>query len=403
MKVIRKVIVILFNCLMALRSLFWKKDNSIVIMDSWFGERFADNPRFLFQFLSENKEILGLTHVVWVTHSELIINELHEMGYEAVLLGSRESIRYHKLAKYHICNNSPSGSKGRKNEIDAFYSFRAIRINLWHGIGVKGGVFCSNEYMKKKKKHPLLCTINELLQDNKFYRTFFKEPGGWGDCFWLTTTPAFTEYLHKWMLGPYNKYLELDYPRNKKCLKYTNEEARVIELLKQFEKTVLYLPTYRTETTGFEFNSLVNELNDKLLDNGFLWIQKAHSADNYVGTKEGKNILTLHPDFDINVLIPYVTVVITDYSSVSIDALYHNKPVIYYVPDWDNYSTSDRGFVEKVEDYFAGPFTKTSDEVFENLITIPSIDEQYKYVRNRYWKSGLDYEDIWNGIKNLTH
>ena len=399
-RIVRKLKVFLTNLYMATRSLFWEKDESVVIFGAWMGERFADNPRFLFQYLSENKELLGLKKVIWVTHSDEIINMLHNMGYEAVKLGSPESIHYHKIAKYHFCNNTPTGTKGNKNELDAYYSFRAKRINLWHGIGIKGGVFCSNDYLKKKTQHPFLCSMNERLNDFKFYRTFMKEPGGWGDCYWLTTTPAFTDYLHKWMIGPYNHYLELDYPRNHECLKYTKDELFIIDLIKKYEKTALYLPTYREDKSGFDFGALSNTIAKEI--NNVLWIQKTHSVDKVEETRVTGNIVTLNSSFDINVLLPFVSVVVTDYSSVSIDALYHKKPVIYYVPDWDTYKSSDRGFVVKPEDYIAGPIIKSPQEVLNYLISLPILDEHYYYVRNRYWNMGMSYYNIWTGIKELT-
>ena len=39
-----------------LSSLFWLKDKRIILFGGWFGERFADNTRFLFQYLSDNKK-----------------------------------------------------------------------------------------------------------------------------------------------------------------------------------------------------------------------------------------------------------------------------------------------------------------------------------------------------------
>ena len=78
-----KIIYILSNILLAIQSLSWHKDSTVVLMGSWFGEKFADNSRFLFQYLSNNKERLGLTHIVWVSKSKLIVNDLNTMGYEA--------------------------------------------------------------------------------------------------------------------------------------------------------------------------------------------------------------------------------------------------------------------------------------------------------------------------------
>ena len=400
--IFNELILINKNIAMAFRSLFWKKDDGVVIVGAWFGERFADNSRFLFQYLCENKKKLGLKHVVWVSHSESLIKELKQMGYEAVKLGSRESIYYHKIARFHICNNSAAGSTERGNEIDAYYSFRAKRINLWHGIGIKGGEFCSNRYLDRKKRHPIICSLYEKMHNIELFRLYCKYPGGWGNCYWLSTTPAFTEYLHKWNIGPYSHYMELDYPRNHKCLKLTQEESEVVALIKQHKKTAIYLPTFRDDKIKFDFSFLADSISLSLEANDILWIQKTHSVDKSDSLQHSQNIITLDSKFDINVLLPYISVVITDYSSVSIDAIYHEKPVVYYVPDWDYYINSDRGFVERIEDYFAGPIARTENDVLKNILSPPVLDEHYYYVRNRYWRHDMTYSDIWKGIKEST-
>ena len=98
-----------------LRKLLWNisqigkskgRDNSIVLIGAWFGNRFADNSRYLFQYLSENKVALGLTHVIWVTRSSSVCKTIRQMGYECYMMDSEESIAYHKKAGIHIICNS---------------------------------------------------------------------------------------------------------------------------------------------------------------------------------------------------------------------------------------------------------------------------------------------------------
>ena len=323
---------------------------------------------------------------------------LRNMGYEAEILGTPASIKYHKIARYHICNNTPTGTKGHKNELDAYYSFRAKRINLWHGVGVKRGVFCSNEYLQKKKKHPILCGINEKLQYSKIYRTLMKEPGGWGDCYWLTTTKEFTEQFHTWFLGPLDHYMQLDYPRNHECIAFTEEEAAVLDLMKGFNKIVLYLPTYRGRSeSGFEFKYLASQISNELKLHNILLIQKSHS-DNDEEDDKKQNVVTLRDGFDINTIIPYVSVVITDYSSVGNDAVYHEIPVINYIPDWNEYLTYDRGLIKNPRRGIAGPLVKSTEEVLRFILNTPDLDEHYYSVRNRYWKTDMSYPKIWEGI-----
>ena len=82
-KNIKKITVIFENFWMFTRSLMWKRDDSIVLIGAWFGNKFADNSRYLFQYLDKNKEELGLTHVVWVTRNKDTYSILKNMNYES--------------------------------------------------------------------------------------------------------------------------------------------------------------------------------------------------------------------------------------------------------------------------------------------------------------------------------
>lgn len=110
-KNIKKITVIFENFWMFTRSLMWKRDDSIVLIGAWFGNKFADNSRYLFQYLDKNKEELGLTHVVWVTRNKDTYSILKNMNYEVYMMDSKESIYFHKHAGWHIVCNSMIESK----------------------------------------------------------------------------------------------------------------------------------------------------------------------------------------------------------------------------------------------------------------------------------------------------
>lgn len=400
-----RIRVIINNIIWLFQSWGWHKDPSIVVMDSWFGQKFADNPRFLFQYLSENKSKLGLTHVVWVTRNENVLSCVRNMGYEAYMLDSKESIYYHKHAKYHICNNAPNCFGTFGGEIATKYSFRSKRINLEHGIGLKGVNYADNAYKEKKAKHPFLYKIKEKCHHYKWFRTLYLEQGGWGDSYYLSTSKANSDILYSYFLLPYDHYVEAAYPRNNECVRLTWQEREVLDKLKQYKYVVLYLPTFRNSCEQIDFMNIAYHIEDILKEKDIYWIQKPHSADKKNASERiSSNVLNLESDFDINVLMPYITVLITDYSSVSMDAVYHKKPIIYFVPDYEEYMNSDRGFVINPADYMAGPkvfdvegLTDTLSEYIENPDKV--IDEHYLEIREKFWNEGITYEDIWDAIK----
>ena len=398
----------LINSIMLLRSMTWKKSNDTVLIGSWFGLRFADNSRFLFQYLSENKELLGLKKVVWVSRSDAVVRTLKEMGYEAYNMDSEESVYYHKKAKYHIICNAADSYKHIQSDILSEYSWNAIRINLWHGnLAFKGVQAASQEYKANKKRHPQLYKIKEVLQRSSIYRKLFILPGGWGDCYYLSTTPLVTEVFKKFFLLPDNKFIETGAPRVSYKPRLTKEEISILEEIKKHRQSILYLPTFRDDKSDFNPNEIAEELCDFFKENDYIFLQKAHSISK-TNLEDGNDnhIVNLPSDFDVNTIIPFVSLMISDYSSAVGEAMYFFKPVVFYVPDFNEYRDGDRGFVVDPDTIMCGPkvtkIEKLPEVLKEELETIRQPDSKYCKVRKDYYGDEKTMTQIWEDILKQT-
>lgn len=389
----------------------WKRDKGIILFGGWFGERYADTSRYLFQYLSDNKEKYAFTHVVWVTRSEKVKNEIRALGYEAYMLDSNESILFHQKAATHIICNRPDTGVLYAGDIMGYYSYGAHKINLWHGVmPMKGVASASNEYKAKKKAHPLFCLVQEfLIAHSKLYRAFFCLQGGWGDCYFLSVTPAGTDILQKFFLLPRNHYIETGNPRVCGKVSYTEREAQVIQTITKNNKTILYLPTFRESNSSFDFKNIAKPLQNYLQEKNILWIQKAHTAADsatYSNQQIG-NILYLSSDFDINTIIKDVSMIVTDFSSVAADAMYYYKPIIYYMPDYDEYMHKDRGFVLDPNSVIVGPQAFNLQELQEEINkTFKSTfvpGKKYLETRLKYWGPDKSMEEIWKDICKAIH
>ena len=413
------VIRALLNMRSAISSLSFKKDKKTVIVGAWFGEKFADNSRFLFQYLSENKSKLGLEHVIWVTADEQLANDLREYGYEAVVMGSEESEKWHKRAYYHIiCNASSKQALRDKNgnvhiingDIETELSFRARRINLWHGTGgLKAVNMATNAYKKRKSAHPVQYAVKEfLLFHSKVYPLFFLYNGGWGRCYQITTSPLQTETIHQTWARPKKMCIETGYPRNCECPRLLKHEAQIINIMNEYRAVVLYLPTFRSNSS-YEYLDLSTIYYDTLREHDILWIEKSHSAEKvYVSNHSiDPNVIKLNPNFDINVLIPHITILLTDYSSVRMDAMFHNKATLFYVPDYDEYLHGDNGFMADPNEVLCGPKYKNIGELREGIVKFSydpeaSKTSNYQTIRERYWSKDRTLDDIWADIISVV-
>lgn len=401
-----RIRLILNNIKFVMMSLFYRKDSRVVLFGSWFGERFADNSRFLYQYLHDKKKELGLSHVVWITRKKNIYEILHKNGYEVYMIDSPESIKYHKIAKYHFVSNSPFSANDIPGEILGEYSFRAIRINLWHGVlAFKGVRRASREYLIEKNNHRIQYYLKELFHKNAIYRKICEQPGGWGDCYYLSTTEYNTKnVLTKFFQLPKEKFIETSPPRVSYNPLILPEEEKVIEQIKNYQRVILYLPTFRTGDTSFDFYTASEGLKDFLKENDILWVQKVHSASKIKNDSVNLdgNILNLPHDFDINLSIPMVSAMVSDYSSATGEAMFFYKPIIFFVPDFQEYKKGDRGFIVDPEEIMCGPIVNNVDDLKHSIEGVLngdfSPDEKYLEIRERYFGAKKNMNEIWNDI-----
>lgn len=401
-----KLNIIANNIAEEIKHVFQPKDKSIVLMGAWFGNRFSDNTRYLYQYLSENKEKLGLTHVVWVTKSKQLQKELSAMGYEAYIMDSQESIDYHKKAGVHIICNSDNDVPPKGADILTRYSNGSIRINLWHGLGgIKGVSYASKEYLDYKKSHPVKAGFKEFLRKSRLFRRIVQLPGGWGDSYYLSTTPFETEIFKKYFGLPNKCFIEAGYPRNQKEVRLRECEKEVIAKLQNSNKVLLYMPTFRDNNSGYVSPLSDERIMAELKANNWLWVEKKHGADanDLLNKVENPTVLQLDSDFDANILLPHVDMIVTDYSSVSWDGLYHRKPILFYMPDYDYYMNQDRGFVLGPDEFIIGPAAYNIDEMLEILQKYQNdfadmLPENEEALFEKVWGHETNCAEIWEKI-----
>lgn len=368
------------------------RDNRVWLFGAWMGEKFADNPRFLFQYLNENKEKYGITKVVWVTRNKEVLDEIKKMGYEAYLMGTKESKYYHLKAGVHVICNS------RSADISAEYSFGAKKVQLWHGNGIKA----SGKMTRKQKS-----TLKE-----RFWDGFVKPllwPGAWYYCYWLASSEESKRVLVNDSGALQNKVIIANSPRLCECIKCTEKEETVLDDISRYKKNgykiVLYLPTFRMVDQMIEEPLDINRFYDFLTDNRIIWIEKRHSAENaskkYVEHKD--NVYYLDKEFDVNILYEYIDVLVSDYSSATTDAIYKDVVTMEYCPDFSLFRDNDRGFVGNYNDYHVGNTVYDADELEETILRclkegIDKNPNHFKVKKFLFDDNKADYDEIMQAI-----
>ena len=390
MRVVRRLNHLLKNICVSLFTIFVKRDDQVVLVGAWMGEKFADNSRFLFQYLSENMECWKIRKVIWATRSKEVIEVLDEMGYSSVLIGTKESFYWHCKAGIHIICNMYDDGSNYDSDIDSSLSAGAKKVQLWHGNGIK----CVPGIRRPHNK--IISFIRRITS-----------PGCWdiGNYYLLCKCDLDYSFFSSKFDALPSECIDGAYPRSCRCLRYTKEEKTVLQMLEKYDKIILYLPTFRKKYDSF-VHPLTNEGILRYLNkNNIVWIEKPHAADKNsasVVNKDYPNVISLDSTFDINVLMPKIDILITDYSSAMLDALFFKKQIVYYVPDYDYYIKDDRGFLIDYDSVCINDKVLSIDQLLSAITLCMSktkYGEKELKIRKMFWKhDDWNYEDIWNSI-----
>ena len=231
--------------------------------------------------------------------------------------------------------------------------------------------------------------INELQDKNKMneYRVYKQK------CKYIVCISDFdsTYYLKNESLSDINEpqFLSLGMPRNDYLIDNKNNYKIIKSIRNQLgisekHKVFLYAPTHReTEEKNIKLNKRIIEefkaLDEILETKQYKILYRPHylSTDTEEEIKKLKNIYYVGNDrySDMRDLMILSDILITDYSSIFIDYLLIQKPIIFYSYDLDEYCKI-RGLVIDYTNEIHTPGPKIN-----NLKEILDIDEN---ILNRY-------------------
>ncbi len=387
-------------------NLFIPRDKRVILMGAWMGDKLADNTRYLYEYLHRHKNEYEIKKMIWVTRDTKVYGYMRSKGYEVYMMHDIKSFYYHLKAGVHIVCNLSFPVKGYAGDIMGQLSGRAVKINTWHGISMKAG----NSTGENLKRQGYLGQIKYFLRNNKQFYGFFS-PGHWDKALYLSSGEEATQRVSKFCGVPNKNFIECGYPRNCREIKIHKDEEDVIRKIEKYKNRILYVPTFRKN--GKVPHPLIDqELNEFLSRTESLWIEKPHSASKIIDTQKNtnENVLLLDSSFDMNVIIPYISIVITDYSSACYDAMYFQKPVIFYIPDYNEYLSKDRGFLFDFREMVRGVEAESVSQLITRLGEIEDngavethiLDKQNQIIASFFNKQSENMVEIIKGISSHT-
>lgn len=235
----------------------------------------------------------------------------------------------------------------------------------------------------------------------------------------FATGPVAGDYLSYFHSYDRSKVKEIGYSRNDYF--YTDLSVEKGKLNRRYgfsdyKMIILWMPTFRKSRsldisedyldsgTGlpvFDTIKKLGDFNQYLGKKNYLMVLKVHqlTADLPIYKEKFSNILILMNE-DIHVLdmqlyqfIGYTDILITDYSSISRDYLLIDKPCIYTLDDYEQYSQSRGIFPPNAIDYMAGYHVKTANDLIEAIDEICSGIDKYADKRAEVREKYHTYKD----------
>lgn len=265
-------------------------------------------------------------------------------------------------------------------------------INLWHWDPIKKIWIDNNEINNKIEKNIYKNYWKNIIKITTVSSNFFKK--NMNSAFYTNssyiTWLARNDIFFRDDLEIYNikKYLDIN----------------------NYNKIILYTPTWRDDKNIIVPLSMtfLTELNKYCLKNNYIFLIKAHQHTKSIIIEKFSNIKNIsNVDFDIQELLKYTDLLISDYSSIFIDYILTNKPIILYTYDLEEY-TKKRSLYCKYDELINKVLqAKTEEELFNKIkkFNENNLTTEYKKYYNELKMVFHKYQKWWyiNNIINCIN
>ena len=363
-------------------SFFIKRRENYLAFGSWCGDLYNDNSKYLAEYIAGNYPEF---HIIWV--GKRTIRDVIPAGYSFVELNSMSSVfTLLKCKKFFF-------TQMHRPDICRYNVYRGADLCLLdHGNTLKKWAMDAAGYhgeLEYKNFSAIKKIYTSVVGENHPYR-------------FITVSSRKTGNAYRsalaYRMDRTTEILETGLPRNDILLKksrqdFALEKAKYAELLgfDPDKKVVLYLPTYRRKTEQIESfanrdRTETERLNQLLEQANAVLLEKNHfAADQYMVNKVGSDmpaIVKVSVPVDVQEMLEFADILISDYSGCILDYLLLDRPIVYYVYDYQDYRDTDSGLYYDITEYAAGPVAYSFDDVYDALKS-SLIDGTDDYVRER--------------------
>jgi len=353
-----------------------KVDNKLIVLGGSSGNAFIGNTKYLYSYLKNNTDY----KVFYFVKSQKLKQKLEILGVRTIYAYSIKAIKTLRISRFIFVTH------GLSDIIPIRFSPKTTFIETWHGILMKKYVNLDDtlEYRKWAK------ILKLRIENDNVYDYFI--------------TPSDSEENIRILIKHFRihgkKIKVLGYPRNDI---FYSQDSELYKTLKTkysishlFKEILLYAPTFRDDDLTARFplsDGDLKELNKVLKSRNSILLMKAHKAEKEIEFRSFSNIINIGKDSDIQELLFISDILITDYSSVYVDYLLLNKPILFFTYDYEYYEKENRGLQYDLKKMAPGPLIYSGKELIEAIKNISIIEKEYEHKRNLLNKEFNKYQD----------
>jgi CDP-glycerol glycerophosphotransferase len=333
--------------------------------------------------------------IIWIIYNKT--NKLGLSKYNNTVIVNYHSLiglYYFMTSRYVIFTHGLFG--------EHFISKKQIMINLWHGMPIKA--------------------IGRLDDQTKSEVPFFN----WA----VATSPLYQEIMARCMGVEKGKVLVVGHPRNDLMFQFNGAEVwdRTGINRQKYHKVFFWLPTYRQwravingkpygdarldgqESGIFPMDDMDIEVFEAFLrEHNSLCLVKPHPAApcDFKKNNDKSNLIFINEswlnDRGLNLyhLLAQVDSLITDVSSVWIDFLILERPIIFCFPDLEEYRKSRKIILEPYEEWMPGPLVKDFSHLLTEILQVVKSIDGYEQKRREINDKVNSFTDAQSSLRLL--
>jgi len=364
------------------------KSKHVWVFGAWNGDSYSDSPKWLLEYV--NASVPNI-RAIWLSRDKRLVRSLRERGLESYYSYSVKGYWYSARALVGVVCVGLA-------DINRFVT-PPFLVNTWHGTPIKKVLMDDKGSWQVKHAKSKIRKLSPFFENLTRYKLVTAESEIEAEILKRSFSSAVVEVTGQ--------------PRNDVLVKCeTSGDSAQVQEGSYALKRILYLPTHRMYGKNRTFSQLAAEfanLDPVLRHLNVLLLIKLHYyhqdeakelAQKLSGLKNVRVLLNEELGGDVYPLLASCDILITDYSSVYVDFLLTEKPIIFYCFDLQTYMAVDREFNFDYNEVTPGPKCFNLDEVAHWIQRFLEDDSPYKKERKELkdkfhkWDDGLNSKRV---------